>query len=107
MKFSRLPQAYRSKAEYEWSYRLEIMKQNGEIRNWYYEPINIRLGEATYYRPDFLIIHNDGEAVFQEIKGGFIRDKSLVKYKAAADKYPEMKFEMWQKQKGYGWEKIK
>lgn len=45
---------YKSKLELAWATRLEVMRRNGEIDGWLYEPFTFRLAEGKRYRVDFL-----------------------------------------------------
>jgi len=47
-----------------------------------------------YYTPDFQVLHNDGTKEQVEIKGGFIRDAALVRFRTAKMLYPEYKWTM-------------
>lgn len=69
---------------------LDPKKYNKEIREWKFEPFNIRLADRTFYRVDFLVISNVIE--FHEVKGGFVRDDAIVKWKVAADQFPWFKW---------------
>lgn len=50
---------YRSKLELSWAVRLEVMKRNGEIDGWIYEPFTFRLAEGKRYRADFIAWKNE------------------------------------------------
>lgn len=45
---------YKSKLEFAWALRLEVMKREGQIDGWLYEPFTFRLAEGKRYRADFL-----------------------------------------------------
>lgn len=45
---------YKSKLELAWATRLEVMRREGEIDGWLYEPFTFRLAEGKRYRVDFL-----------------------------------------------------
>ena len=45
---------YKSKLELAWATRLEVMRRNGEIDGWWYEPFTFRLAEGNRYRVDFI-----------------------------------------------------
>lgn len=45
---------YKSKLELAWATRLEVMRRNGEIDGWLYEPFTFRLAEGNRYRVDFI-----------------------------------------------------
>ena len=45
---------YKSKLEFAWALRLEVMKREGEIDGWVYEPFTFKLAEGKRYRVDFI-----------------------------------------------------
>ena len=51
---------FRSNTEREYAEMLAIQKLNGEIRDWRYEPIRLKLAEQTTYTPDFMVITKEG-----------------------------------------------
>ena len=62
-------------------------------------------GDGTSYRPDFLCITGSGEAVLIEVKGGHVGKAAwsrlgLERFRRAREKWPGLKFEMWQEEKG-------
>lgn len=57
-----------------------------------FESIKLRLADRTFYTPDFQVITKDGEIEFHEVKGGFIEDDAMVKFKVAAEQYPEFRW---------------
>ena len=89
---------------------LALMKLAGEIHDYTFEPLKLRLGKdwKTTYRPDFMVVLNDGTIEFHEVKGtgkeyrkakvGWT-DDARVKIKVAARLFPWMKFV------GYTWGK--
>lgn len=98
-------QVYRSGEELEYAGYLTRRKASGEILKADYQPERLRIGEGAYYTPDFRIQHADKSIEFIEIKGGHIREASLVRIKAAALIHPYI-FSMWQKlpkKHGGGW----
>jgi hypothetical protein len=65
--------------------------QSGEIWDYRFEPIKLRLADNTFYTPDFLVVRGDGLEI-HEIKGGFEREDARVKWKAAAEAFPWFRF---------------
>lgn len=98
---------YKSKLELAWAVRLDVMRRQGEIDGWLYEPFTFRLAEGKRYRADFLAwkwvesIKVDGSSVgyyvttAYECKGWHknYRD-SLTHLSWAAQKFP---FFQWKK----------
>lgn len=59
----------------------------GEILFYRFEAHKLRLGDNTFYTPDFTVIVADGSTEYHEVKGRWT-DKARVKTKAAAAQYP-------------------
>ena len=80
---------------------LEGLRLSGEILEWRYEPLNFRMADNTYYRPDFLLIYETHFEIV-EIKG-FLRDDAHVKFKTCAALYPWFKWRMifYNKRQGF------
>ena len=77
-----------NKTEQRYAMHLEVRKRAGEIVKFGYESIKLILAPNTSYTPDFYVVCADGSMEFHEVKG-FWEDDSRVKFKVAADKYPE------------------
>lgn len=96
-----------NKTEARWLEEIgQFLIKSGEATRIDYELHKIKIAERCFYTPDFKIIwaeelnQND---TFIEIKGGFIREKGLVKFKAASSLFTEFVFELWQYKTGEGW----
>jgi hypothetical protein len=76
-----------NKTETEYDLRLDAMKHHGEIAWYCFEGIKLRLADATFYTPDFVVMASDGVIECHEVKG-FWRDEARVKIKVAAALYP-------------------
>lgn len=63
-----------------------------------YEGIKLRLARATFYTPDFLVVYAD-RIELHEVKGHW-EDDARVKWKTAAEMFPEFRFVAIQKIKG-------
>lgn len=72
----------------------------GEFEDFQFEGITLLLGEGTRYTPDFTIWEHDGTLRFIEVKGPYIREDSLVKFKCAIHRFPLASWELWQLNKG-------
>ena len=79
-----------NKTEAAYAGQLELLKRLGEIVDYRFEAVKLRLAEKTFYTPDFLVTTVD-EIQFHEVKG-FWRDDARVKIKVAAAQYPEFAF---------------
>lgn len=88
-----------NKTEREFSEILDNALSLGEIIRWQFEEVSLKIAPSTRYIPDFLAVLPTGAWQVFEIKG-HLEDDAAVKFKAAAEKYPEISFHMLKKQKG-------
>lgn len=77
-----------NKTEQAYAERLKLLQQAGEIQWFEFEPMNLKLADKCFYRVDFLVMDAHGFLEVHEVKGGYITDDSLVKIKAASEKFP-------------------
>ena len=93
--------------EREYSMQLEAMKRRGEIFDWKFEGITLRLADRCRYTPDFFVIVAMAplRLRFCEIKGRHVWDDSKVKFKVAREQNKWAEWELHQKTKG-GWRRI-
>lgn len=82
-----------NKTEQEYADLLQIRKLAGEVQEWLFESVTMKLAKDCRYTPDFFVILANGGIEFIDVKGGGpIDPKSLVKIKMAADKFCEFTF---------------
>ena len=87
-----------NKTERRYSQYLEWCKSMGQIRQWYFEPMKLRLAAKTWYTPDFGVVTNELKCEMHEVKGTDKRgkprfeDDARVKLKVAAELYPQFRF---------------
>lgn len=84
------PQRGRGKNKLEQSYEDTVLyprKLSGEILDYKYEAIKLRLADNTTYTPDYMVTIANGEIEMHEVKG-FWQDDARVKIKVAAEIYP-------------------
>lgn len=67
---------------------LALLKAAGEIQDFWFEAVKLRLGDGAFYRPDFMVVNKLGEIEMHECKGGFWREAARVRIKVAAGMYP-------------------
>lgn len=90
-----------NKLESSYASHLEVLKRIGDIVDWKYESVKLKIGVKTcWFCPDFWVIMPNGENHFHEVKGPFFRDDAKVKLKSAALQYPYFKFFLCQKDAG-------
>lgn len=80
-----------NETEAAYSRRLDRRKLAGEILAWRFEALTFRLAYRCHYTPDFLVV-TPGEIQIHEVKGGYVREDGLIKWKMAAEAHPEFRF---------------
>lgn len=70
--------------EKKYAQHLEMRKMVGEITDYKFEPLKLKLAPATFYNPDFAVLMPDGRVELQEVKGSHWEDDARVKIKVAA-----------------------
>jgi len=90
-----------NKTEEAYEQHLELLKRAGEIRDYRFEGIKLRLANRTFYTPDFVVVTDD-QIELHEVKG-FWEDDARVKIKVAAEIHPWFFFVAVKKAKGGGW----
>jgi hypothetical protein len=98
---------FKSGLERDYADFLETLYKQGQIQYWSYEPIRLRMGDATGYNPDFFVISSDGEPQFHETKG-FMRPNARTKLYTCAEQYWMFCFYLVtrNKKKEWHWEKL-
>ena len=75
--------------EAKYADRLDGLLIVGDIVWYAYEKIRLRVGKGNAFLcVDFAVVTKDGKLEFHEVKGGFTREASLVRLKAAAEMFP-------------------
>ncbi len=90
-KVQRLNEQGMNKTEALFWARLKSLRDIHAIRDFWFEPLKLRLAGNTSYRIDFLVWRNDGSLAGIEIKG-FFREDAAVKIKTSVDKFPWLDF---------------
>lgn len=90
----------RSRWEANYARYLNLLKANGSIQDWAYEPETftfegIKRG-CRFYTPDFRIANIDGSIVYHEVKG-FMDAKSATKLKRMAKYFPKIQIVLIEK----------
>lgn len=89
----RMKQGKMNKTEAAYAKYLEVQKQFGHVMEYWFEPMNLRLADKCFFKVDFMVQLKNYHIEFHEIKGGYITDDALVKFKIAAEMFP-FKFRM-------------
>lgn len=95
-----------NKTEAEHAANLAIRKAAGEILDYRYEHLTIKIADDTRYTPDFWVLLPDGTIEFHEVKGWAFEDDALVKIKVAAEQCYWAVFRAYikrSKKNGGGW----
>src|SRR5690606_31817248 len=90
---------FKSKLEAEYAQMLEAPRAAGQIRDWHYEGITIKLADGVRFTVDFNIIGHDGSLSMVETKG-FMREAARVRLAVAARMYPMWSWFLVRKVKG-------
>lgn len=80
-----------NKTEAAYANELDVRKRFGLIADWRFEPCRLILAKRTTYAPDFLVLNEDMEIEFHEVKGHW-EDDARVKIKVAARTFPWFRF---------------
>ncbi len=90
-----------NKTEASFALILEAQKRRGEIVHYVYEGITLKWGDVMRYTPDFIVFTEGEIDKLIEVKGGFIRDRDLVRFKGCRAEWKTwFDFELWQKKAG-------
>lgn len=76
-----------NKTEQRYADHLNLLKSQGAVLWWEFEPMNLRLADNCFYKVDFLVLRFDGALEVHETKG-YWTDDALIKIKVAAEKFP-------------------
>ena len=95
----RLPAGRMNKTEAAYAELLAARVHCGEIVEFKFESLKLRLADRTWYTPDFAIVLPDGAREIHEVKGHWT-DDARVKIKVAAELYPHYLFIAVQRVKG-------
>lgn len=90
-----------NKLETKYAAHLELRKTTGEIKDYRFEPMKLRLAPRTYFDVDFIVLDYDifWRAELHEVKGHW-EDDARVKMKVAATMFP------WWTFRGVQWDKV-
>jgi hypothetical protein len=94
-----------NKLEERYAAYLELRRVCGEILEWHFDAIKLRLAKDTFYTPDFLVLTVESLIEIHEVKG-FWEDDARVKIKVAAAKFPFRFLAVTEvaKKRGGGWQ---
>ena len=76
-----------NKTEQAYADLLRLRQIAGEVAWFKFEGVKLRLGDNTFYSPDFAVMLTAGDIEMHEVKGHW-EDDARVKIKVAAEMYP-------------------
>lgn len=88
-----------NKTEGRYAQLLEARRLAGEIREYSWERVTLRLAEDVRYTPDFFVVTVARELQFHEVKGPLVQDDARVKFRCAVELFPEFRF-FWCESRG-------
>ena len=84
----RLKSGVMNNTEKKYQAVLEARRLSGEVLQYWFEPMNLKLADKCFYRVDFLVLMHDLTLEIHEVKGGYITDDGLQKVKIANAMFP-------------------
>lgn len=72
--------------ERKYAEHLEHLKDIGEVADWKFDRIKLRIAKLCYITVDFAVVMADGTLEFHETKG-FMEGDALIKLKAVAEEF--------------------
>jgi hypothetical protein len=91
-----------NKTEIAYALRLDLLKITGDIVAWDFHSVKFRIGQGAFYTPDFIVVSGDLSIYCVEVKGGYIREAGLVRFRAAAKQYPMLRWRLVRGEKKRG-----
>lgn len=89
----------RNKWEQLYAQELDLRKRCGEIADWRYEGVRLRMAGGAWYKPDFLVVLPDGLIELHEVKGHW-REAARVRVKVTQELYPWFRFLVVRRHRG-------
>jgi len=77
-----------NKAEASYAGELAIRKAAGEVTEFRFESMKLRLADNTTITPDFWVLMPNGLIELHDVKGSFFPEHNRVKWKVGVDQYP-------------------
>ena len=105
----------KNKTEQAYERFLALEKAAGRVKDWWFEPMSLRLSECDEGQPlrytfDFMVLAADGTVYMDDVKAPLRRGQkyddpaALIRIKAAADRYTLFVFRLVRPVKGVGFE---
>ena len=107
----RTPRGEMNGLERRYADRLEVCKQRGEIAQFWFEGMKLRLADKCWFSVDFMVQLIDGTIELHECKALWSNgkhsgyDDSRIKIRVVAETYPfRLVLAMWSKKTGWTFE---
>lgn len=91
-----------NRLERDYAAHLHALQIAGEVYEYQFDAVKLRLADKTFYTPDFLIMLADGTIEIHEVKGHW-EDDARVKIKVAAEMFPFVFRAVRRPSKSVGW----
>jgi hypothetical protein len=96
-----------NKTEHEFNLILEAQKRREEIQDYVFEGVRLAWGDCMVYKPDFSVHLRSGRVRLVEVKGAFIRDRDIVRFKGCRAEWKKwFDFEFWQRDRNKQWNRL-
>lgn len=76
-----------NKLEQEYGHYLELRRIAGDIKQYMFERVKLKLADNTFYTVDYFVVAKDDVLEAHEVKG-YWEDDARVKIKVAAEQFP-------------------
>ena len=94
-----------NRIEHDYACRLDLLRRSGDILQWGFEAMTLRLAADVRYTPDFIVVRPVGPGRCRleahETKG-YMRDDARVKVRLAASLFPWITFFVVRRSKDAG-----
>lgn len=95
-----------NKTEAAYARYLDLRIEAGEVRDYWFEVLKVRLADRTWFMADFAVRMSNGELEMHEVKGPYIREDAIVKFKVARKLHPWATWRMMQRD-NHQWRQIR
>lgn len=93
--------------EREFSHLLEARKRTEKIQDWKFEGVRLGWGDCMVFKPDFTEVWRSGRMCLIEVKGPFIRDRDIVRFKGCKAEWKKwFDFQFWQRDRNKQWNRL-
>ena len=99
-----LPRATRmNRTEARYAVILEVRRRAGEVAEYHFEAVTLKIADDTRYTPDFLVVLADGQCELHEVKGGYVWEDARLKFQVAVEEWGHLFGFVWAQWSGGEW----